>query len=457
MTRTGLRTQIAAAVVAVTLTATTAMAFVVYRLQEGRITDRFVSSAQAGFASDLRQATTYLPLVKAANRTAALSMYADGRLGIYWGVLDFAETGYLNPVDRTGGYIDPAGSIGPVPGQLPAALIDEARKGSTSQVFGTSFKGMPWLLIAGLVQPNLVLVEAYATQSLQDDLSQLRNQLAWIVTAVALVGAAAGVLCARGIQRPIRAAAAAARNLGDGALDTRLAVRGRDELAVLARSFNSMAARLGESIDDLRAKEEQQRRFVADVAHDLRTPVAAMIAAVDSTADRDPDVRAKASGLLGAQARRLARLVENLLEMSRLDAGVAEFLPQPVDLRLLVADAIHLGGAEADVTVHANGDTTLVGDPRRLHTVVGNLLSNATQHGAPPIRITLDGIAPDTVTIRVIDSGPGVPPDLAPVVFDRFTRGDRSRKESDGSGLGLSIAYHNVLLHGGTLILDTAG
>jgi two-component system sensor histidine kinase MtrB len=259
-------------------------------------------------------------------------------------------------------------------------------------------------------------------------------------------------VAAKRIQRPVQAVENAARQLGEGRLDIRVPVRGRDEVAELARSFNSMARQVGDSIAELHAKDRQQRRFVADVAHDLRTPVAAMVAAVDGL--NHEVTRERSSRLLGAQARRLGRLVEDLLEMSRFDAGVADLETEPVDLADLWSDASELVGA--DVELRAAGDVTVTGDPRRLHTIARNLLTNAVTHGAPPVTVDLDGCRPEQVTVRVADHGPGVPDDLRRLVFDRFVRGDRARTATEGSGLGLAIAQENARLHRGTLVAANA-
>jgi two-component system sensor histidine kinase MtrB len=131
---------------------------------------------------------------------------------------------------------------------------------------------------------------------------------------------------------------------------------------------------------------------------------------------------------------------------------VADFRPEPVDLRALLLDAVEASGGSADVI----GDAIVPADPRRLHTVARNLLVNAVRHGAEPVTVTIDATGPDWVTVRFADSGCGVPADLMPVVFDRFVRGSRSRTAA-GSGLGLAIARENVLVHGGRLDVHNDG
>jgi two-component system sensor histidine kinase MtrB len=122
-----------------------------------------------------------------------------------------------------------------------------------------------------------------------------------------------------------------------------------------------------------------------------------------------------------------------------------------------VADAVALSASEDGIQVVVAGDASMTGDPRRLHTIVRNMVTNADRHGARPITITIDGTAVEQVRVAVADSGPGLPADLAPYVFDRFARGDHSRRKTEGSGLGLAIAYENAALHGGRLEVANSG
>ncbi|KAA2261455.1 HAMP domain-containing histidine kinase [Solihabitans fulvus] len=450
----GLRASIVLTIVLVTTVTTAAMVVIAYNLQAGAARSRFTASAQASFDSDKQQAHQFL--VQSSSRGSVVqgvASYMHGRLGLTWAVIDFAGWSDKPATVVDGMYTAAAGTGGAERGQLPVAELDVARRGvplgSVSYTVDTHDGAQ--LVIVGLVEPDVLLAEFYSTARIDGELAALRNRLAAAAAAVTLLGAAVGILAARRIQRRVRLAATAARRLGGGALDTRLPVRGRDELADLAGSFNAMAQRLGESIDQLRRKDQQQRRFVADVAHDLRTPLAAMIAATQGLHSPDTAVRARSAELVGGQARRLSALVEDLLEMSRFDAGAAELRLETVDLAALVDDAVRLAAPDTGIAVRLVGDGTVLADPRRLHTIVRNLVTNAVRHGAPPVTVTIDGSAAGEVAVVVADSGPGLAPDLAPVVFDRFVRGDRARGQTEGSGLGLAIAHENALLHGGRL------
>jgi two-component system, OmpR family, sensor histidine kinase MtrB len=453
----GLRARIIAAVVLVTLAATVAMAFTAYKLQESETKQRFALAADAAFESDLNQARRALRAPTDEDPLLVVHDYMSGESGATWTAINLDNTGRLrrDAVDRKLMVGDPL-VLKPV---FPAYLEQGVLIGTRHTAIPISVLDEPWtrrhqeldswhVISQQIVGTHVLLVEFFNLQPLRDDLSTLRWQLAVVASVVALLGVAAALVAAARVHRPVRRVAAAAQSVGDGTFDVRVPVRGRDELANLAGSFNSMAERL-------QAKDEQQRRFAADVAHDLRTPVAAMVAAADSLQDGDPAARSRSAQLLGAQSRRIAKLVEDLLEISRFDAGVLVLRPEPVDLPAMVTDAIGLTAPDRQVTVRATGDTVLTGDPRRLHTIVCNLLANAIHHGGEPITVTIDGSEPDAVTIEVADRGPGIPAELQQILFDRFTRGDRARRPSEGSGLGLAIARENVLLHRGRIIAST--
>ncbi|NUR51985.1 MAG: HAMP domain-containing histidine kinase [Hamadaea sp.] len=196
-----------------------------------------------------------------------------------------------------------------------------------------------------------------------------------------------------------------------------------------------------------------ERRFTADVAHELRTPVTSLVAAASLLAEQVEDlpdgVRRPAELLIGDVVR-LRRLIEELMEISRLDAGREHVTAATVDpLALLRALA-----AAHDWPVAIDGDTVgLHTDPRRLERVLANLLANAVEHGAEPIRATVRGDA-RTVTVVVSDAGPGISPEHLPHVFDRFYQADPARS-SQGSGLGLAIAQENARLLGGRVTITS--
>lgn len=268
------------------------------------------------------------------------------------------------------------------------------------------------------------------------------------------------LFAARGVLRPVRALRRATRSVAEGRLDTRLDVNGSDELADLSHTFNETAAALEQSVAELRAMEARARRFVADVSHELRTPLAAMSAVTDVLDEEAGDLNADtatAVRLISSETVKLARLVEDLMEVSRFDAGAAVLHLDEIDLAESVRRTLASRGWSEQVETDLPEPDELRGrvDPRRLDVVVANLVGNALRHGERPVRVRLRvgggaGGRP-VVVIEVADSGPGIPQDVLPYVFERFYKSDSARTRTEGSGLGLSITEENVRMHGGTI------
>jgi two-component system sensor histidine kinase MtrB len=285
---------------------------------------------------------------------------------------------------------------------------------------------------------------------------------AWQYSALALPFAVAvALLAARQVLRPVRALNTAADQLGRGRLDVRLRAKGSDELAQLVTTFNHTAAELERTVGTLRSMEADARRFVADVSHELRTPLAAMNAVtdvLDEDAGQLPADTAVAARLVSAETKRLTRLVQDLIEISRFDAGRAELRREELDVAAAVTDSLGARGWEPGTGLVADlpaGITARL-DRRRLDIVVANLVGNAVRHGAPPVEVVLRAERGDVV-LTVTDHGPGIPEEVLPRVFDRFAKADTARARSEGSGLGLSIARENARLHGGDIVAANTG
>ncbi len=206
---------------------------------------------------------------------------------------------------------------------------------------------------------------------------------------------------------------------------------------------------------ELSAREAQSRRFVADMSHELRTPLTAMTAVTDILEDEadslDPMIE-PAVRIVVSETRRLSDLVENLMEVTRFDAGTAKLVADEVDMADLIMSCID-GRAWYDaVELDAPRGILAVVDPRRLDVVFANLIGNALKHGGSPVKVKVrqDDDA-RTVVVSVSDGGPGIPEDVLPHVFDRFYKADKGRARSEGSGLGLSIAEANARIHGGAI------
>jgi two-component system, OmpR family, sensor histidine kinase MtrB len=285
--------------------------------------------------------------------------------------------------------------------------------------------------------------------------------LLWLLVA-AIVGllaisVGAGLLAAKRVLQPVRTLASAAERVAAGDLGVRLEPSGDDELAQLVTTFNGMTANLGKSVEELRRLEARARRFASDVSHELRTPLAAMTAVTDvlsaETAGMSPDA-ARAAQLVITETEHLRLLVNDLIEMSRFDAGTAALDVDVLDIATVVSACLALRGWTDVVATEVPEGMAAVLDRRRFDIALANVVGNAVRYGAPPVHVTAaarrDG-ARSWLDVTVTDCGPGLPPDALSHVFERFYKADAARTRSDGSGLGLAIALENVRLHGGTL------
>ncbi|MBT2410542.1 HAMP domain-containing histidine kinase [Streptomyces sp. ISL-12] len=302
-------------------------------------------------------------------------------------------------------------------------------------------------------------LELYLTVSQQEEQGYVEALVSAIerATVVALALAVVlALLAARGVLRPVRELRRATRSIAQGRLDTRLAVRGSDELADLSHSFNETAAALEESVAELRRMEAGARRFAADVSHELRTPLAAMSAVtdvLDEDAVRLDDDTAMAVRLISEETTKLTGLVNDLMEISRFDAGAADLHLDEIDLAESVRRTLSARSWQEAVETELPEPGALRGrvDPRRLDVIVANLVANALRHGGPPVRVRLRGEGGRSAVIEVRDGGEGIDGTVLPHVFDRFYKSDTARSRSEGSGLGLAITAENVRLHGGTV------
>jgi two-component system sensor histidine kinase MtrB len=274
--------------------------------------------------------------------------------------------------------------------------------------------------------------------------------LAWLTGGLSLALAVLlALVAARGVLGPVRELGQAARRLGEGELSTRLAVRGSDELAGVARTFNETAERLQRQVGELRRMEADARRFVADVSHELRTPLAAMTAVtdvLDEEAPRLPGDAGRAARLVSQETQSLTRLVNDLIEVTRFDSGTAALALDDVDVAAAVGATLRARGWTDQVVTDLPAGTLARLDPRRLDVILANLVGNALRHGAPPVSVRLRA-EPGWVVLSVGDRGPGLDPQVMPHVFDRFYKADSARSRSEGSGLGLAIAWENARLH----------
>ena len=294
-------------------------------------------------------------------------------------------------------------------------------------------------------------------------LNTVLNLFGYLVLPVTLPGKllAAGLLflfvilvatASRSLAREARHATEAARQVEKGDFSARLSEGGWGGLADLARAFNSMSARL-------QATEMRRRSFLAEVTHELRTPLAIIRGEAEAIADGVHAADAEHLGRILDASRTVERLVEDLGTLSVSDAGALILKREPVDLDVLVNDSIsdlRPAAEAAGVTLEellTEGLPPAFVDPARIRGVLGNLLANALRHTPRGGRVTVLA-APDRngVAITVEDTGTGIPPDMLPHVFDRFVKDPAS----PGSGLGLAIARDVVEAHLGTIEATSA-
>jgi len=290
--------------------------------------------------------------------------------------------------------------------------------------------GLAW---AGVpVEGARVLVTQTSWTSGLDVLRRVDRNLVLGVLALTLASALAAFLATRTVSGRLRRAERTAQAISDGDLGARVSssVGGRDEVTRLAHTIDDLAARMQQRL-------AAEKRVTADIAHDLRTPLTGLLAAASVLPDGRP------TELVRSQVERLRRLVEDLLEVARLDESDQRLDADEVATRALAARA--LSAAEVpDVDFVILGDATVETDPRRVERVLVNLLANAVAHGAPPLRVEVDGRA-----ISVMDSGAGYPEDLMTDGPQRFRTGAAER--GHGHGLGLTIAAGQARALGATL------
>jgi len=539
---TSLRIRLIAVFVLVALTAALAVSGIAYWLNRDAVLKRAQNSTLSDFRSALSRDSDQLPLHPSC---AQLQNMADA----------MAASGLQYDVLLVEGSCSVTSNPSYTVGMLPAQLRAEVQRPTASATLPdkwdyhlfwqrVSWDGHPYLVGGTQVVPIGTGPTGYLVKSLDDERKDL-DSLAWSLGIATLLALIAAALLAQAssatVLRPVGRLGEAARRLGEGHLETRLEVSGADELAELSQTFNNAAEALQAQVEELSARERASRRFVADMSHELRTPLTAMTAVSDILEDEadmlDPMVE-PAVRLVVAETRRLSDLVENLMEVTRFDAGTARLVLDDVDVADLITSCIDTRAWLDAVDVDAPRGIVARVDPRRIDVVLANLIGNALKHGGSPVRVRVWTEGPETdggpqtpsaetaqatraadatataerpaaaspsaeeseppaaaraepvpfsgtasasaapsapasapvsapggeqaadprigrtLVVEVTDSGPGIPEDVLPHVFDRFFKADTARPRSEGSGLGLSIAHENVRIHGGTV---TAG
>ncbi len=319
------------------------------------------------------------------------------------------------------------------------------------------------LLAGGLVVQPLTLSLAAELEPTQ---SAFRRALLVAGAGALALALLLGALFTRRLVRPLRRITRGVEKIGAGDYAARLDETGDDEITRLAHAVNTMAAQVAQSVETLRAADVLRRELVANVGHDLRTPLAALHGYAEE-AERllhahRTDEAAQALASARRQATHLTRMVADLFELSVLEGGSIPLRREPVPVGELLhaaADAHRALLRDAGITFAVDippGLPVLDADGVRLLRLLDNLLANARQHTPSGGTIALSARADDeSVVVRVRDTGRGIPADVLPHVFERYYRGSEARTRGEGTGLGLSIAASVARAHGGRLTAES--
>jgi signal transduction histidine kinase len=388
----------------------------------------------------------------------------EERLPAGAGLGDFEASGLAEAIRRRGGtelYVDFGEGEAPYASGFAVAATPDLVAPQLQEIVAAGRLGWEWLDLNG--EPYLVVGGRrppsgpdfyiyFPAGEVSAAITRLGQALAVGGAVLLVVAALAAGAIARRVLRPVGAASRAAAAIAAGDLSARLPVESGDEFGAWADSFNRMAASLESSIADLQEGRDRERRFVGDVSHELRTPLTALVgeaSLLQEYLDAMPPGAARVGGLLVGDIRRLRSLVEDLLEVSRLDAGAEATHLAEFDVVALAEAVIaaRLPGARLEAAAEMPVRT----DRRRLERILGNLVDNAARHAAGSEATVALGRQGDDLVVTVADRGPGVPVAHLERLFERFYKADSARS-SAGTGLGLAIARGHARALGGDLV-----
>jgi two-component system sensor histidine kinase MtrB len=400
--------------------------------------------------------------------TAQELQNASGNDGSYDVVIEVSQDRVASPV-YTHGVADGADPVVSIPPALSASVQAEQDHGGASKMYFAptmivstlGHAGQPGLAVGAPLGNYYQLYYLFPMHQEQQTLQLVQRTLIGAGLALIVLLAVIASLVTRWVVIPVRHAAQAAQRLTAGRLEERMRVRGADDLAALATSFNDMAASLQDKLRELQELSKLQRQFVSDVSHELRTPLTTIKMAAEVLLEAKDSLDASSARsveLLQGQLDRFQELLEDLLEISRHDANAATLDADSVDIsdlaRRAADDAQQLAerrGGRIEFRLPAE-PCMADADRRRVERILRNLLVNAVEHGeGHDVIVTVAGDR-DAVAVAVRDHGVGLKPGQDQLVFDRFWRADPARaRTTGGTGLGLAIALEDAQLHGGWL------
>jgi signal transduction histidine kinase len=344
----------------------------------------------------------------------------------------------------------------------PGVSLPNTGRGSVFGTF-TGPNGSKWLVFSepnpefGRVLIFYGVVEPTAAEFFNDYFSR---PLAYAGVAAFMLAVLLAILITRSVAGPLGQLAEAAEGIAQGNYDQRVEPRGPEEVHRVADSFNSMAAQV-------KTTQAAQRDFVANVSHDLKTPLTAITgwsqALLDGAAET-PGERRLAAETIHTEANRMARMVNDLLDLARIESGQFTLAPKPVDLAALVEEVYrsflpHAEAKDIELGLEVAAVPFIAGDPDRLVRVFNNLIGNALSYTPPGGRVEIMiGNAGSQAEVTVRDNGPGIPDEELSRIFERFYRVEKSRARGEdgrGSGLGLAIVRELVAAHGGQVLVSS--
>jgi two-component system sensor histidine kinase MtrB len=462
-------------VVVSTLALSSAVVFVLGMVLQSQITDQMLNSKQLAATAQIRASVTAVQhqLVGVSPGPDSLGTRFNAALNTLTSsgsaTVDGSSAGAFEPILADARSLDSAGNVvstadyGDIPDDLKRFVLNDE---IASRIHTVTRDGVPTtMLMVGAQVPSashpIQLYELFPLTAEQHTTEVVQNTL--IVGGIVLLLLLAGItnLVTRQVVRPVRQAAEVAERFADGKLDDRMPVVGEDDVARLAESYNEMAESIQAQIRQLEEFGLLQRRFTSDVSHELRTPLTTVRMAADvlhASREQFPAGLARSTELLVDELDRFEALLGDLLEISRLDAGVDELTADLVDVRGIVERAVAAVGPVAlssgtPVEMYMPAvEVPAEVDSRRVERVLRNLLNNAVDHGEGlPVRVRV-AADENAVAIVVRDFGVGLRDGEAELVFNRFWRADPSRnRRTGGTGLGLAISVEDARLHGGWL------
>lgn len=339
-------------------------------------------------------------------------------------------------------------------------IADSAASATSEQLSPADLNAGTAILVNGTRVGTLLAVQSQANPTPASDFLAGVQRSTWIGGLVAaLFALVLGFILFRQIVKPVGAVTSAAQRIAAGQLDQRVPVQSHDEIGQLAASFNQMA--------DALAEDRQLRRtMIADIAHELRTPLSVIQANLEAMLDGVLPTSSEEIASLRDEAALLKRLIDDLRLLSLAEAGQLKLERTPINLDALIESVVDHAHPQAEanhIKLNVEIATSLPvvnADADRIRQVMGNLLSNALRHtpsgGRVTLRATLQSTSQPVIKVEVIDTGSGIAPEDLPHVFDRFYRADKSRsRSSGGSGIGLAIVKQLVEAHGGAVGVES--